>query len=297
MERQASMQELAAQPSAFASDLQATRRKLVDHAMLGVVILCAAIGVAVLAIILIDVIRQGAPALNLAFFVERPLPIGEAGGGVAPAIIGTLLMLVVAAVIGVPIGVGTAIYLAEYGRGRFADAVSYTIDLLAGVPSVVVGVFVWAVLVRNVMGGFSGIAGGVALAIIMIPIVTRTVEEMLRLVPDTYREAALGLGVSRAKTIMHVVIPTAKGGIATGIVLAIARAGGETAPLVLTALGNQFFNYDLRQPMAALPLQIYTYASSPYADWHTKAWGSALILIVVIGILSVLTRLATRNRP
>jgi phosphate transport system permease protein len=290
------MQDLAAQPSVFSLDMQANRRKLVNHAMLGVVIFCAAIGVAVLAVILIDVIRQGAPALNLAFFLERPLPIGEAGGGVAPAIVGTLMMLVVASVIGVPIGVGTAIYLAEYGRGRFADAVSYTIDLLAGVPSVVVGVFVWAVLVRNVMGGFSGVAGGVALAIIMIPIVTRTVEEMLRLVPDTYREASLGLGVSRAKTILFVVIPTAKGGIATGIVLAMARAGGETAPLVLTALGNQFFNYDLRQPMAALPLQIYTYASSPYADWHTKAWGSALILIVVIGILSLLTRLATRGR-
>jgi phosphate transport system permease protein len=279
----------------LASDWQATRRKLVDHARLGVVLVCAAIGVAVLAVILVDVIRQGAPALNLAFFLERPLPIGEAGGGVAPAIIGTLMMLVVASAIGVPIGVGTAIYLAEYGRGRFANAVSYTIDLLAGVPSVVVGVFVWAVLVRNVMGGFSGLAGGVALAIIMIPIVTRTVEEMLRLVPDTYREASLGLGVSRARTIMHEVIPTAKRGIATGIVLAIARAGGETAPLVLTALGNQFFNYDLRQPMAALPLQIYTYASSPYADWHTKAWGSALILIAVIGILSLLTRLATRT--
>jgi phosphate transport system permease protein len=193
--------------------------------------------------------------------------------------------------------VGTAIYLVEYGRGRFADAVSYTIDLLAGVPSVVVGVFVWAVLVRNVFGTFSGLAGGVALAIIMIPIVTRTVEEMLRLVPDTYREASLGLGVSRAKTIMHVVIPTAKGGIATGIVLATARAAGETAPLVLTALGNQFFNYNLMQPMAALPLQIYQYASSPYADWHTKAWGSALILIAVIGVLSLLTRWATRSRP
>jgi phosphate transport system permease protein len=295
MEHRASMQEIAVPRSVFAPDLQATRRKIVDHAMLGIVVLCAAVGVAVLAIILIDVIRQGAPALNLAFFLERPLPIGEAGGGVAPAIIGTLLMLVVASVIGVPIGIGTAIYLVEYGRGRFADAVSYTIDLLAGVPSVVVGVFVWAVLVRNVMGSFSGLAGGVALAIIMIPIVTRTVEEMLRLVPDTYREASLGLGVSRARTIMHVVIPTAKGGIATGIVLAIARAGGETAPLVLTALGNQFFNYDLRQPMAALPLQIYTYASSPYADWHTKAWGSALILIAVIGILSLLTRLATRT--
>jgi phosphate transport system permease protein len=160
----------------------------------------------------------------------------------------------------------------------------------------VVGVFVWAVVVRNIFGTFSGLAGGIALALIMIPIVTRTVEEMLRLVPDTFREAALGLGVSRAKTILFVVVPTAKTGIVTGIVLAVARAGGETAPLVLTALGNQFFNFDLRQPMAALPLQIYQYASSPYEDWHTKAWGSALVLILVIAVLSMLTRLATRNR-
>jgi phosphate transport system permease protein len=297
MERQASMQDLAVPRGLMVSDWQATRRKLVDHLMLGIVLLCAAIGVAVLAIILIDVVRKGFAALTPSFFLERPLPIGEDGGGVAPAIVGTLMMLLVASVIGVPIGLGTAIYLVEYGRGRFADAVSYTIDLLAGVPSVVVGVFVWAVLVRNVFGTFSGFAGGVALAIIMIPIVTRTVEEMLRLVPDTYREASLGLGVSRAKTIMHVVIPTAKGGIATGIVLATARAAGETAPLVLTALGNQFFNYNLMQPMAALPLQIYQYASSPYADWHTKAWGSALILIAVIGVLSLLTRWATRSRP
>jgi len=282
--------------SVLASDWQATRRKLVDYLMYGTVIVCAAIGVLILAIILFDIAQKGLPALNWAFFTDRPLPLGEAGGGVAPAIIGTLMMMGVAALIGVPIGVGAAIYLAEYGRGRFADAVSYTIDLLAGVPSVVVGVFVWAVLVRNVFGSFSGLAGGIALAIIMVPIVTRTVEEMLRLVPDTYREAALGLGVSRAQTILSVVIPTAKGGIVTGIVLAMARAGGETAPLVLTALGNQFFNFDLRQPMAALPLQIYTYAVSPYEDWHTKAWGSALVLIFVIGVLSLLTRLATRNR-
>jgi phosphate transport system permease protein len=282
--------------SALASDWGATRRKLVDQIMFGAVIACAAFGVAILAIILLDVLMKGAPALNLAFFTDRPLPLGEAGGGVAPAIIGTLLMLVVAAAIGVPIGVGTAIYLAEYGRGRFASAVSYTIDLLAGVPSIVVGVFVWAVVVRNVFGAFSGLAGSIALALIMVPIITRTVEEMLRLVPDTYREASLGLGVSRAKTILFVVLPTAKAGIVTGVILATARAGGETAPLVLTALGNQFFNWDLRQPMAALPLQIYSYASSPYADWHTKAWGSALVLIIVIGILSFLTRLATRNR-
>ena len=296
MQREASAGELTGARSMLASDWGATRRKVVDQIMFGVVIACAAFGVAILAIILLDVLMKGAPAINLAFFTDRPLPLGEAGGGVAPAIIGTLLMLVVAALIGVPIGVGTAIYLAEYGRGRLATAVSYTIDMLAGVPSIVVGVFVWAVVVRNVFGAFSGLAGAIALALIMIPIITRTVEEMLRLVPDTFREASLGLGVSRAKTILFVVLPTAKAGIVTGVILATARAGGETAPLVLTALGNQFFNWDLRQPMAALPLQIYSYASSPYADWHTKAWGSALVLIIVIGILSFLTRLATRNR-
>ncbi len=296
MQREASVGNLAGSSSVIATTAQAFRRKLFDQFMFGIVVLCAALAVVVLAIILLDVAIKGAPALNFAFFTERPLPLGEVGGGVAPAIIGTLLMLAVAALIGVPIGVGTAIYLAEYGTGRFADAVSYTIDMLAGVPSVVVGVFVWAVLVRQVFGSFSGLTGAVALALLMIPIITRTVEEMLRLVPDTYREAALGMGVSRAKTIMYVVIPTAKGGIVTGVVLAMARAGGETAPLILTALGNQFFNLDLMQPMAALPLQIYAYASSPYADWHTKAWGSALVLIIVVGILSMLTRLATRGK-
>ncbi|MGE3271046.1 MAG: phosphate ABC transporter permease PstA [Chloroflexota bacterium] len=296
MQREASIGQMSGTQSLLAANAGAIRRKLFDQFMFGMVVLCAALGVAVLAVILLDVAIKGAPALNVSFFTERPLPLGEVGGGVAPAIIGTLMMLGVASIIGVPIGVGTAIYLAEYGRGRFADAVSYTIDLLAGVPSIVVGVFVWAVVVRNVFGSFSGLAGGIALALIMVPIITRTVEEMLRLVPDTYREAALGLGVSRAKTILFVVIPTAKGGIVTGIILAVARAGGETAPLILTALGNEFFNFDLTQPMAALPLQIYNYASSPYADWHTKAWGSALVLILVIAALSLLTRLATRQR-
>ena len=292
MQREASIGQLVGGRSLFVHDWRATRRKVVDHAMTGVVVACAAVGVFVLAIILFDVARQGLPALNWAFFTDRPLPLGEPGGGIAPAILGTLTMLGVASAIGVPIGVATAIYLAEYGRGSFARAVSFVIDMMAGLPSVVVGVFVWTWLVRSVMGSFSGFAGGVALAIIMIPIVTRTVEEMLRLVPDTYREAALGLGVSRAKTILFVVLPTAKGGIVTGIVLAMARAGGETAPLILTALGNQFFSFDLGQPMSALPLQIYQYAASPYADWHTKAWGSALVLIVVIGLLSLATRYA-----
>jgi phosphate transport system permease protein len=263
--------------------------------MNGLCVACAAAGVVVLGLILGYIIIRGAPAIDLAFFTQRPLPFGEVGGGVAPAITGTLTMLLVAALIGVPVGIATAIYLAEYGRGRLADAVRFAIDLLAGLPSIVVGVFVWAWLVRHVIGHFAGLAGGVALAIIVIPIVTRTVEEMLRLVPNNLREASYALGVPVWKTIVRVVLPAARGGIITGVVLALARAGGETAPLLLTALGNQFFNADLLQPMAALPLQIYTYAVSPYEDWHTKAWGSSLILIIVIGGLSLITRLAARS--
>jgi phosphate transport system permease protein len=258
--------------------------------------LCAALAVIMLALILFYVAIKGLPALNLAFFTERPLPPGEIGGGVQPAILGTLAILTVAAVIGVPIGIATAIYLAEYGRGNFARAVSFLIDLIAGLPSIVIGVFVWAWLVRHVVGNYNGFAGGVALAIIMIPILTRTIEETLRLVPDPLREASLGLGIPRWKTILKVVLPTARAGIITGIVLSIARAGGETAPLLLTALGNQFFSLNLLQPMAALPVQIYTYARSPYADWQVKAWGAALILILLIGVLSLLSRWAvTRN--
>jgi phosphate transport system permease protein len=272
------------------------RRQIVDRLATVLVTACAAVAVIMLALILLYVLIKGLPALNLAFFTERPLPPGESGGGVAPAILGTLEVLAVAALIGVPIGTATAIYLAEYGRGTFARAVSFLIDLIAGLPSIVIGVFVWAWLVRHVVGGYNGLAGGVALAIIMIPIVTRTIEETLRLVPDPLREASLGLGVARWKTILKVVLPTARAGIITGIVLSIARAGGETAPLLLTALGNQFFNLDLLQPIAALPVQIYTYARSPYADWQTKAWGAALVLIVLIGVLSFLSRWAVTRK-
>jgi phosphate transport system permease protein len=263
--------------------------------MNGVVTVCAFAGVVILGVILGYLVLRGAPALNLAFFTERPLPYGEIGGGVAPAILGTLQMVAVAALTGVPLGIGTAIYLAEFGRGRFADTVRFSLDLLAGIPSIVIGVFVWAFLVRQVIGNYAGVAGGVALAIIAIPIVARTVEEMLRLVPNTLREASYALGVPVWKTILMVVLPSARSGIVTGVVLALARAAGETAPLLLTALGNQFFNYDLFQPMAALPLQIYNYAVSPYEDWHTKAWGSSLVLILVIGGLSLLARLTVRG--
>jgi phosphate transport system permease protein len=272
------------------------RRELVDRLATVIVTLCAALAVLVLFLILLYVAINGLPALTLAFFLERPLPPGEVGGGVMPAIVGTLVMLLVASVIGVPVGIGTAIYLAEYGRGTFARMVSFLIDLVAGLPSIVIGVFVWAWLVRHFVGHYNGLAGGVALAIIMIPIVTRTVEETLRLVPDPLREASLGLGIPRWRTILSIVLPTARAGIITGVVLSVARAGGETAPLILTALGNQFFSLDLLQPMAALPVQIFAYARSPYADWQVKAWGAALILIALIGALSLLSRWAVSRR-
>ncbi|MGI9148224.1 MAG: phosphate ABC transporter permease PstA [Chloroflexota bacterium] len=269
---------------------------MVNGVATGLVTSSAAGAVLVLGLILGHVVIQGLPALNPAFFTERPLPQGEAGGGVAPAIVGTLEMLAVAGLLGIPIGVATAIYLVEFGRGKLARSISFTIDLIAGLPSIVVGVFVWAWLVRDVVGQYNGLAGGVALAIIMLPIVTRTVQETLRLVPDALREASLALGIPRWKTILRVVLPTASAGVITGVVLSLARAGGETAPLLLTALGNQFFNLDLLQPVAALPVQIYQYARSPYADWHTKAWGGALILITLIGALSALTRWVVARR-
>jgi phosphate transport system permease protein len=276
-------------------DTRYTVRKATSALMAGVVAACTIAGVAILWIILGYVIVRGFPALNLAFFTERPLPFGEVGGGVAPAIVGSLYLIGVACLIGLPIAILTAIYLAEYATGRFGDVVRFVIDLLAGLPSIVVGVFVWAMLVIT-LGSYSGLAGATALAIIMIPIVARTVEAILNLVPNSMREASLALGVPMWRTILRVVLPAARSGIITGVVLAMARAGGETAPLLLTTLGNQFFNFDLLQPMAALPVQIYNYAVAPYADWHTKAWGSALVLILLIGFLSLLTRWATRSR-
>jgi phosphate transport system permease protein len=286
----------APRPSLLKTSAQLKRRQAVSGVMASLLVACTVIGVVVLWLILGYVIVRGLPAINVAFFTERPLPFGEVGGGVAPAILGSLTILAVACLIGIPTGVATAIYLAEFGRTRFADVVRFVIDLLAGLPSIVVGVFVWALLVKHVVGNYSGVAGAVALAIIMIPIITRTVEAILRLVPNTMREASLALGVPTWKTILKVVLPAAKSGIITGVILSMARAGGETAPLLLTTLGNQFVSFDLMAPMAALPVQIYNYAVAPYADWHTKAWGSALVLIVLIGLLSMLTRWATRGK-
>lgn len=276
-------------------DVTYTRRKIVDLLATSLITLAACIGVAALVVILGYVVIKGLPALNLDFFTKRPLPYGEIGGGVAPAILGTLYMLGIAALIGIPIGIGAAIYLSEYGHGRFAAVVSFVIDLIAGLPSIVVGVFVWALLVRHLVGQYSALAGSVALAIIMIPITTRTVEEILRLVPNSLREAALALGAPRWRVILQVVVPTARAGVITGVVLSLARAGGETAPLLLTALGNQFFSYNLFAPMASLPVQIYNYAVSPYEDWHTKAWGASLVLVMIVAVLSLVVRLVTRT--
>jgi phosphate transport system permease protein len=282
--------------SLVTTDRRLVVRRAFSQAMAVLVGLCTVAAVLLLVLILGYVTVRGLPALNLAFFTERPLPYGEVGGGVAPAILGSLYLLAIACVLGIPIGVGTAIYLSEFGRGTFATVVRFVVDLLAGLPSIVVGVFVWALVVRHLVGNYSGIAGAVALAIIMIPIITRTVEEILKLVPTSLREASLALGVPMWKTILQVVLPSARAGIITGVVLSMARAGGETAPLLLTTLGNQFFNFNLLEPVAALPIQIYNYAVSPYDDWHTKAWGSALVLISVIGLCSVLTRLAVRRQ-
>ena len=274
----------------------ARRRRIVERGVLSVLACGTVLAVALLVTILGYVVVRGLPALNLAFFTQRPLPFGEVGGGIAPALFGTLLLAAVSGAIAIPIGIAAAIFVVEYRSGRFAAPVRFAAELLAGLPSIVVGVFVWAALVRTVVGHYAAIAGAVALAIIMVPIVARSVEEVLRLVPQSLREAALALGAPRWRGILSIVLPTARAGIVTAAVLALARSAGETAPLLLTALGNEFWSADLFRPIAALPLQIYRYAVSPYEDWHTKAWGASLVLVLVIGTIGLLLRVVTRQR-
>ena len=273
-----------------------TRRRMRQRVIVGLLALATLASVAILLVILGYVVAQGVPALNVDFFTKRPRPTGEDGGGVQPAIIGTLILAAVSGVIAIPVGIAAAIFVVEYRSGRFAAPVRFAAELIAGLPSIVIGVFVWAFLVRGVIGHFAALAGGVSLAVIMVPIVARTVEEVLRLVPNSLREAALALGAPRWKVIMRVVVPTARAGIITASVLALARSAGETAPLLLTALGNDFFSTDLLRPIGALPLQIYRYAVSPYDDWHTKAWGASLVLVLVIGVIGLLLRVVARQR-
>lgn len=239
--------------------------------------------------------RQGLPGLTLEFLTSMPRPVGEPGGGMANAIAGSIVMVSLAALMAIPLGVLAAVYLSEYGETRVASAIRFGSDVLAGVPSIVVGVFVYALAVVPVRH-FNGFAGSLALAVIMLPTVTRTTEAVLRLVPTSLREGALALGATRWRAILTVVIPSALPGIVTGSMLAIARAAGETAPLLFTALGNRFWSLDLTQPMASLPVQIYTYAISPYEDWHRQAWTGATVLILLVLATSIAARRYARAR-
>jgi len=256
------------------------RRRLTDHMMTGAAVLTVILVLAPLIAIFGYLIYRGIGSLNWAFLTQTPKPVGEPGGGMANAIVGSALILGIASIIGVPFGVGAGIYLAEFGRNKFGSVIRFTADVLSGVPSIVIGIVGWAILVRG--HGFSALAGGVALSIMMVPTICRTTEEMLLLVPQALREAAYGLGVPRWRTTLSIVLRTATSGVITGVMLAFARIAGETAPLLFTALGNTFWSLRWDQPISALPLQIYVYANSPYDDWHRQAWAGSFVLIVLI---------------
>ena len=238
---------------------------------------------------------QGASAVNLDFFTHLPKPVGEPGGGMANAIIGSLVLIALAAAISLPLGILGGVYLAESRDRRLPWLARFLADVLNGVPSIVVGIFAYTVLVLP-MKRFSALAGGFALAVIMLPIVVRTSEELVRLVPSSLREAALALGIPEWKVLLRVVLPTARAGIVTGVMVAVARVAGETAPLLFTAFGNRFWHQSLDQPIAALPLQIFAYAIAPYDDWHRQAWAGALVLIALVFVVSLAARVATRGR-
>ncbi len=241
------------------------------------------------------VVYRGIGAVDLAFFLETPKPVGEAGGGMANAIVGSGFILGIASLLGVPLGIGTGIYLAEYARGRFGDFIRFLADILNGVPSIVIGLVAYSLVVLH-QGHFSALAGGVALAMMMIPTVARTTEEMLLMVPQSVREAALGLGIPQWRATISVTLRTAASGVITGVMLAFARVAGETAPLLFTAFGNTYWNLHPDQPTAALPLQIFVYAISPFDEWHRKAWAGALVLIaLIVGTVSVVRWVAGRG--
>jgi phosphate transport system permease protein len=271
------------------------RRRIVNGIMTGVVAVAALITTLPLLFILFHLVREGASSLSADFFTEMPKPPGESGGGMANGIVGTLILIGIACAIGLPIGIGAGLYLAEFRKTKLADVVRFLADVLNGLPSIVLGIFAWQFLVKP-LGHFSALAGGVALAAMMIPMITRTTEEMVRLVPTSLREAAMALGYSRARTALTVVLRTATAGIVTGVLVAVARIAGETAPLLFTAFGNNFWSVQLDQPIAAMPLQIFAYAISPYDDWRRLAWAGALVLIVLVFLISVAARFATRSR-
>jgi phosphate transport system permease protein len=257
----------------------------------------ASAGVVILPLVLVFgfLVWQGATALNADFFTHLPKPVGEGGGGMANAIVGTLILLGLACAFGLPIGILGGVYLAESRDRRLPWIVRFLADVLNGVPSIVIGIFAYTLVVLP-MRRFSALAGGVALGVIMLPVVVRTTEEMVRLVPASLREAGLALGLPEWKVVLRVVLPTARAGIVTGAMVAIARVAGETAPLLFTAFGNRFWHQGMDQPIAALPLQIFAYAISPFDDWHRQAWAGALVLITLVFTVSLMARFVTRGR-
>jgi phosphate transport system permease protein len=269
------------------------RRRVTDHAMTGIAILTVIVVLVPLVAIFGYLLVRGLASVNWAFLTQTPKPPGEVGGGVANGIVGSGMILGIASLLGVPLGIGAGIYLAEYGRNRLGDTVRFTADVLNGVPSIVIGIVAYAIVVLR--WHFSALAGGVALAIMMVPTISRTTEEMLLLVPQALREAAYGLGVPRWRTTLSITLRSATSGVITGVMLAFARVAGETAPLLFTTLGNEFWNLRLDQPTAALPLQVFNYAKSPYDDWHRQAWAGALVLILLIVMSIAAVRYAVRR--
>ena len=275
--------------------MKARIRRGINAVMACLTALSAFIVILPLILILAFLVYRGASAVNLDFFTKLPKPVGEPGGGMANAIVGTLTLIGLASCLGLPLGILGGVYLAESRDRRLPWMVRFLADVLNGVPSIVIGIFAYTVVVLP-MRRFSALAGGFALAVIMLPIVLRTTEELVRLVPASLREAALALGIPEWKVMLRIVLPTARAGIITGVMVSIARIAGETAPLLFTAFGNRFWHHGLLQPIAALPLQIFSYAIAPYDDWHRQAWAGALVLIVLIFSSSLVTRIVTRGR-
>jgi len=270
------------------------RRRVTDHVMTGVAVLTVLLVLLPLFAIFAYLIYKGIGSINLAFLTQTPKPVGEPGGGMANAIAGSIVILGIASLLGVPLGIGAGIFLSEYGRNTYGDIVRFVSDVMNGVPSIVIGIVAYGLVVIR-QKHFSALAGGVALAIMMVPTIARTTEQMLLLVPQAIREAAYGLGVSRWRTTVSITLRTATSGVITGVMLAFARVAGETAPLLFTAFGNQFWNWKPDQPTAALSLQIFTYAISPFDEWHRQAWAGALVLIVLIVSAVAAVRVAVRH--
>jgi phosphate transport system permease protein len=273
---------------------QLARRKLLSGFVVGLCALAVVAALIPLALIFFYVVEQGFSSLNWDFFTKMPKPVGETGGGMANAILGTLMLMAIASVLAIPVGLIAGVHLSEYGRTAFATLVRFTADVLNGIPSIVIGIFAYGLAVLPVHR-FSALAGGLALGFMMLPIVARTTEELLNLVPASLREGSLALGATRAQAAFGVMVPAALPGIMTGILLAIARIAGETAPLLFTSFNNRFFTTRLDQPIASLTVQVFTYAISPYEDWHRQAWAGALVLVAVVFVFSVLARVATRR--